>query len=501
MGYSVDSGAKMDGVKVGLEAGLGLLVSCGTGRAVRLLAHILAAAFRNVVLNVRAHEIEHLTQQLRSQNSGRREEAARLLAMYASVRPLYRTWIAREGAIPRLVPLLKSRNMRARLAAADAVRYLALDKTVRDAVVQAGAVPRLTRLLRRRYVYRLRISSARALGTLAVGPENVHAIASNGAFVLEAIRTAKRLGNELAGPLSGRYMRTRNKGALLAAILDLLTKLSDDTAAAEECRSDGDLFHVLSSLINSSDADVVTSTLGLILRLLECGCETLKNEVLKEGLVPRLVKIWQHSSGLSQTLALNVLVSVAETPDSHKTLRESCEKMKWVSRSSLLQLEECMNAQLAKCKSGVLNFLACLCANLSVLAMLPKTTIITTLTSHLNEQPGLSKASVCRALAALCMKPEFRKHFEHNGAVPELVELLFWEDMEVVESAVQALCRFASSESSQMLIATPRSLQRLLDLQTSDNNTLVCSTLELLRQLYQRVAVQQLLREVEIPVR
>eukprot|EP00803_Ostreobium_quekettii_P007312 evm.model.scf_106.1 EVM.evm.TU.scf_106.1 scf_106:29797-31266(-) len=489
----------MEGFKGGLDAGLGLLINCGTGRAVQLLAHILAAAFRNVVLNVRAHEIEHLTQQLRSQNSGRREEAARLLGLYAAVRPLYRTWIFREGAIPRLVPLLKSRNMRARLAAADAVRYLALDKDVRDEVVRAGAVPRLTRLLRRRYVYRLRISAVRALGTLAVGKENV-AVITGGAFVSEAVRTAKRLGNEVGGTLPGRH---RNKATLLAAVLDLLARLCEDTGATQECRADGELLGVLCKLMLTNETEVVNSSLAFTFKLLDDGPDALKTEVVAAGLVSKLLKTWQHASGPSQT-ALQVLIAVAEVPANHGALREGAEKMRWVSRPSLLQLEECLDVQREGCEmkqTGVLSFLACLCANASVLTMLRKTAIVTTLTARLNEQPRPCQAALCQALAALCAKTEFRKHFEDDGTVPLLVEMLFSEEMEVVDSAVQALCRFACSESSQMLIATPKSLERLLELQTSDNTSLVCGTLELLRQLSQRLAVQELLREVEIPVR
>ncbi|CAD7695997.1 unnamed protein product [Ostreobium quekettii] len=491
----------MDGIKGGLDAGLGLLVSCGTGRAVQLLAHILSSAFRNMVLNVRAHEIEHLTQQLRSQNSGRREEAARLLGLYAAVRPLYRTWIFREGAVPRLVPLLKSRNMRARLAAADAVRYLALDKDVRDEAVRVGAVPRLTRLLRRRYVYRLRISAARALGTLAVGKENVAVIVA-GTFVSEATRTAKRLGGEVGGPPAGRY---RNKAALLAAVLDLLARLCEDGGAAEECRGDGELFAVLAKLMGASESDVVHSALALILKLLVGGPPGLKTEVTEAGLVPKLLKMWQSSSGPSQT-ALDVLAVVAEVPACHGALREGAEKMRWVSKPSLLQLEQCMDVEGAggsRNQAGVVSFLACLCANSSVLGMLRKTGIIATLRDRLSDQasPDQHKASLCQALAALCVKSDFRKQFEEDGAVPLLVEMLFAEGLELVDAAVQALCRFASSEPSQMVIATPKSLERLLELQTSDNNSLVCGTLELLRQLSQRLAVQELLREVEIPVR
>lgn len=134
-----------------VQAALQVALQYGARRAAKFTLRMMSGPFLHRAQGEGPKEIEQLVKRLSSQRSSRREEAACILAVYTDLEPTYRRRVLDEGALEKILPLLKSRSMGSRCAAADVLGQLARDPAVKKEILESGPVPRLTKLLRRRY--------------------------------------------------------------------------------------------------------------------------------------------------------------------------------------------------------------------------------------------------------------------------------------------------------------------------------------------------------------
>lgn len=134
-----------------VQAALQVALQYGARRAAKFTLRMMSGPFLQATQGEGSKEIEQLVKRLSSQRSSKREEAACILAVYTDLEPTYRRRVLDEGALEKILPLLKSRSMGSRCAAADVLGQLARDPVVRTEILESDPVPRLTKLLRRRY--------------------------------------------------------------------------------------------------------------------------------------------------------------------------------------------------------------------------------------------------------------------------------------------------------------------------------------------------------------
>ncbi|GMH34303.1 hypothetical protein BSKO_02137 [Bryopsis sp. KO-2023] len=480
-----------------LRAAFQLAVSSGTSRAATFVLRIFSGPLLHPVGNERTNEVERLVQQLSSPRSSAREEAARVLSAYASVEPSYRAWIAREGAIPKLVPMLKASGMGGRCAAADALGHMAIDPQVRMEIMDADPTARLMKLVRRRYTYRVRASCTRALARLAADPDNAKLLLQNELLTPQLIKAAVKLTDEISAA-PGRYVRERSKCALLSATLELLARLAVHNEVRDAIASHRDFFALLCKKMYFLDASVENSAMDLTVQLVKV--ETLKAQFIERGMLTHLSKTWHLASGVAQVNALRVLAELATSPTTHNIIHNTIKTSRAnLSRGRVQALFGSFDG--GEDSIGVFNLASCVPLNRGTSSYLHKSGVAQTVMSYLELKDPRIAASVCRLTGSLAAGEEIRQDLDEGGALSYLAEYVFWDDFEVVESALVALGKFADSECCMDEICTPEFLEKLFELQDMDGDSLICAALELLRLLARSNSVKETLRTINLHVR
>lgn len=343
----------------------------------------------------------------------------------------------------------------------------------------------------------MRTSCAKALSSLAVGKENIETMLAAAPLTFTVIHVLTKLAEELS-PVPGRSMAERRKGGLLAALLELMARLAEHESVRESLVQNVELFNLLCSKIYFMEASVITSAMELTVQLIKV--DAFRVRFLERGMLSHLSKIWQESGGKSQVQALRVLAELATSPKTHESIQKSITtKRSCLSKGKVQALFGSFDSD--EDSIGVFNLASCLPISQGTAAYLYKSGVGKMVLSHLDLGHPKLTAPVCRLAGSLALGEAIRQELEDGGAISYLVDYIFWDDLEVVESAVMALTKFAESGSCILELNSPQILGRLLELQYMEDQDMIYASLELLRHLAKFDTVKQTLRSLDLRIR
>lgn len=316
-------------------------------------------------------------------------------------------------------------------------------------------------------------------------------------LIFTVIHVLMKVAEEIS-PVPGRCVRERRKSALLAALLELVARLAQHDSVREEIVQNDELFNLLCTKIYFMEASVVTSAMELTLQLIKV--DALRVKFLERGMLSHLSQIWQESSGKCQVQALRVLAELATSPKTHESIHNSISrKRSYLSKVKVQALFGSFESD--EDSIGVFNLASCLPINHGTAAYLYKSGVGRMVLSYLDLGSPKLTAPVCRLTGSLTSGEAIRQELEDGGAISYLIDYMFWDDLEVVESAVTALAKFAESGSSILECNSPRILGRLLELQDMEDQDMIYTSLELLRHLAKFDTVKRTLRSLDLRIR